>query len=80
MNKYGNFGTEVYEYLQRWYPEYEECHARWHSCICLLMRNHKLEPIASHAVHVWLKDIGVDSHLRIMRYENVTWESEHEEK
>lgn len=54
-----NFGTDLYEYLERFYPEYEECHVRWHSCICLLMKEQRLDPIISHAVHVWLRDIGV---------------------
>ena len=68
-----NFGTDLYEYLERCYPEYAECHVRWHSCICLLMKNRKLDPIPSHAVHVWLRDIGVIPHptrgLQIYREE-----------
>ena len=56
---YGNFGAEVYEYLQRWYPEYEECHVRWHSCICLLMKNGTVPCTARHAVHLWLRHTGV---------------------
>ncbi len=76
----GNLGREVYEQLAIQAPECEDRHAVWHACICRLVRFSDLPPVPSHAVHVWLKDIGVYSHLRIMRYENVTWESEHEEK
>lgn len=73
-----NFGTDLYEYLERWYPEYAECHVRWHSCICLLMKYRKLDPIPAHAVHVWLRDLGIQTRIGITRSDNVTWEDANE--
>ena len=52
-----SYGAKVYEQLMIQAPDYQECHVRWHSCICLLYF-HKLEPVA-HSVHQWLRDIGI---------------------
>lgn len=76
---YGNFGAEVHEYLQMWYPEYAECHVRWHSCICLLMKNGTVPCVVSHAVHMYLRNIGVNAHSMVTRYENVCWEDVYDE-
>ena len=54
-----NFGKDLYEYLERNYSDFAECHVRWHSCICLLMKQQKLDPIVSHAVHMYLRGLGI---------------------